>query len=348
MQHELYSSIDEMLAPHCLSELTGANIRTVRLRPLSDREGVSGNQLLAVETDNNARFILKRMSLERDWIMRASNDHQCRSVTLWQTGVLDQLQPELSHAIIGCARDDNGWAILMQDVSRGLLPWDRHIDATANESILRAMACQHARFWDAPSLTQPELGLCTLPELIAVTTPGPFVPDLYKIGLDLLPQVFEPDVANILRQLTIDPQPLCSALACYPHTLVHGDYKVTNLAWNVSPQLQLAGLDWQLAAVGLPTLDLGWYVSGFSHSFPAPPARCIERYHEHLVSLLGSRFDERRWQPMLALGLLTTVVRNCCFAAWIVTHDESQIRRNTVRQKLPMWSDWVRAGVKWL
>ena len=131
MQHELYNSIDEMLAPNCLTELVGADIRTVRLRPLSNREGVSGNQLLAVEADNNARFILKRMSLERDWIMRASNDHQCRSVTLWQTGVLDQLQPELSHAIIGCARDDNGWAILMHDVSAGLLPWDRQIDAMA-------------------------------------------------------------------------------------------------------------------------------------------------------------------------------------------------------------------------
>ncbi len=347
MQHELYSSIDEMLAPHCLSELTGANIRTVRLRPLSDREGVSGNQLLAVETDNNARFILKRMSLERDWIMRASNDHQCRSVTLWQTGVLDQLQPELSHAIIGCARDDNGWAILMQDVSGGLLPWDRHIDATANESILRAMACQHARFWDAPSLTQPELGLCTLPELIAVTTPGPLVLEWITTGWDLLPQVYEPDVANILRPLVIDPQPLCNVLACYPHTLVHGDFKVTNLAWNDSPQRQVVALDWQMAAFGLPILDLGWYFTT-PFSFPAPPELCIERYHAHLVSLLGSRFDERRWQSMLALGLLTTVVRKCCLASWVVTHDESQIQRNNVRQKLPMWSDWVRAGVKWL
>ncbi len=209
------------------------------------------------------------------------------------------------------------------------------------------LACQHARFWDASILKQPELGLCTLTELIAVTTPGPLVLELISTGWDLLSQVYEPDVANILRSLVIDPQPLCNVLACYPHTLVHGDFKVTNLAWNYSPQRQVVALDWQMAAVGLPTLDLGWYFTA-AFSFPASPELCLERYHEHLVSLLGSRFDERQWQPMLELGLLATVVRNCCFAAWFVTHDESQIRRNNVRQKLPMWNDWVRAGVKWL
>jgi hypothetical protein len=261
--------------------------------------------------------------------------------------VLDQLLPDLSHAIIACVQDDDGRAILMHDVAGGLLPWDRPIDATANEHILRALAYQHARFWDAPSLKQPELGLCTLTELIAVTTPGPLVLEWNNIGWDLLPQVYEPDVATILRQLIIDPQPLYNVLACYPHTLVHGDFKATNLAWNVSPQLQVVALDWQMAAVGLPTLDLGWYFD-LAFSCPAPPALCIERYHEHLVSLLGSRFDERRWQPMLELGLLTTVVRACCLAAWVVTHDESRRRRAYARQKLPMWSDWVRAGVQWL
>ena len=102
-----------------------------------------------------------------------------------------------------------------------------------------------------------------------------------------------------------------------------------------------------MAAVGLPTLDLGWYFT-VAFSFPASPALCIELYHEHLVSFLGSRFDEHRWQPLLALGLLATVVRNCCYAAWVVAHDESPIRHNNVRRKLSMWSDWVRTGVKWL
>jgi thiamine kinase-like enzyme len=170
----------------------------------------------------------------------------------------------------------------------------------------------------------------------------------YTSGWDLLAQVYEPDVANILRPLALDPQPLCKVLTCYPQTLVHGDFKVTNLAWNVSPQLQLVALDWQMAAVGLPIVDLGWYFAIAVFSCPACPELCIERYREHLVSFLGSRFDEHRWRPMLELGLLATAVRNCCYAAWVVTHDDSPIRRNTVRQKLPMWSNWVRAGVKWL
>jgi hypothetical protein len=259
--------------------------------------------------------------------------------------MLDQLAPEFSHAIIACARDDNGWAILMRNVSEGLLPWDRQIDAFANEHILRSLACQHARFWNAPELKQPELGLCSLTDLINTTAPSPHSKERYTIGWGLLSEVFRPDHAAILRGLIVDPQPLYKALARYPNTLVHGDFKSTNLAWLTSPQPQVVALDWQLAGVGVPAMDLAWYF-GAGMSLPAPPELCIERYHQHLACMLGNRFDECQWQPMLELGMLVTIVRNCCSIAWTSTHEKRQIRRDNVQMKLPMWYDWIRAGVK--
>lgn len=347
MKYSLYNSVEEMLSPHTLSDLAQTRIQTVRLHPMVDRQGISGNQLLVVETDGNARFILKRMSLERDWVMRASNDRRCRAMTLWQSGLLDELQPQLSHGIIACAQDDTGWAILMHDVGNGLLPWDRHIDPVANKDCLRSLAHLHAHFWDSPVLDQPDVGLCSMAELIATTTPGSFSEERYSQGFRVLSQVYEPDVAEILRDLVTDPQPLLRALAHYPRTLVHGDFKVTNLAWNVSPQLPLVAFDWQLAAVGIPTMEVAWYAI-FPNSPPAPPALCIDLYHEYLAQELGTRWDEGGWQALLELGLIVNVVRTCTNWAYRISYDTNQTLRDNLLKYLPMCSEWVRAGVKWL
>lgn len=346
MKHSLYNSVEEMLSPDSLSDLTGTRIRTVELRPMVERQGVSGNQLLVVETDGDARFILKRMSWERDWIMRSSNDRHCRSVTLWQSGLLDELQPQLSHGIIACAHDDEGWAILMRDVSNGLQPWDCYIDPTVNEDYMRSLAHLHAHFWNSPVLEQPELGLCNMAELTAVTTPGPLTARWFTDGFNVLSEVYDPDVVDILRRLVTDPQPLFRVLACYPRTLVHGDFKVTNLAWNVSPQLPVVAFDWQMASMGIPTMELGWYFA-LDSSPPASMALCIELYQGYLARMLGGRFEQTGWQALLELGMLTTVVRTCTSAACHITYGD-QVCRDNHQKHVPMWSDWVRAGVKWL
>jgi hypothetical protein len=265
-------------------------------------------------------------------------------VPVWQSGLLDELQPEIMHCILACAHDDDGWAILMHDVSNGLLPWDRYINPRANEDYLRSLAHLHAHFWNSPTLEQPELGLCSMAELTAMSTPGHGGPSLFEKGFSVIPQVYAPDVAEILCELVSNPQPLFRVLACYPHTLVHGDYKVTNLAWNVSPQLPVVALDWQLAAIGSPTMELAWYAS-YPNFSPAPPAQCIDLYHQYLARELGSRWDESYWQPLLELGLLTNMVRKCVSFAYYALYDDDKARQENVRKSVPMCSDWVRPAV---
>src|SRR4030095_16514673 len=170
MKYELYSSIDEMLAPEALSELAKKSISYVRCLPF-DCHGYSGSRFMAIETNGGEglRYILKRTAPEWDWLMQATRDHRCRSVRLWQSGLLDQLKPEVEHAIVACAKDGNGWALLMHDVSAGLIDemvtTDRPLRLRLHKQILDAMAAMHAGFWEAPELTQATLGLCTLPGL---------------------------------------------------------------------------------------------------------------------------------------------------------------------------------------
>jgi len=172
VKHTLFDSLEEMLAPETLSKLTGASISHVHCCPL-EKQGASGSKLITVEVDSNPtshRYVLKRISQSTDWMMVTSEDHMCRSVTLWQSGLLDQLGPEIDHAILACARDGDGWAILMRDVSESLIETSPYTSAQVRIAI-EALSALHTRFWEHPVLDNPALGLCDISGMLRTLSP---------------------------------------------------------------------------------------------------------------------------------------------------------------------------------
>lgn len=265
MRHKLYGSITEMLAPQTLSELLGSPVKYVRCLPMAG--GLSGGRLMIVELDQkpSAHLVLKHMSPAWDWGMQASDDYVCRSVTLWQYGLLDRLLPVMDHAIIACAYDEDSWAILMRDVTETLLPSDRPMSVTEVRHLLEALAAMHALFWQVPELTDPKLGLPDAGGHIRTFLPTTgqrlpssscLIPKMLVEGWDLLQEAVAPDVADTLRELVANPQPLHDALARQPYTLVHGDFRSDNLALQVRQKCVVA-LDWQYAGYAAATVDLG-------------------------------------------------------------------------------------------
>ena len=118
--YTLFDSVEEMLSPESFSSLLSKQVSQVERRPMDNHNGLAGGRLSYVDTDNG-RYVLKRMSIESDWLMYATGDQQGRSVRLWQYGLLDRLSPHLEHLTIACAYDGEGWAILMHDlISRDL------------------------------------------------------------------------------------------------------------------------------------------------------------------------------------------------------------------------------------
>jgi len=83
MHYEIYSDIDTMLSPEVLGTLVGLPITSVRVRPY-DVDSGSGNGFLVVETGDGLgqRYIVKRLSAERDWSMRATDDRHGREVVM--------------------------------------------------------------------------------------------------------------------------------------------------------------------------------------------------------------------------------------------------------------------------
>jgi hypothetical protein len=125
-KHDLFDSVEEMLSPETLSKLLSKPVSRVECQPMNGHSGLAGGQISYVDT-NIGRMVLKQMSVRYDWMMFSSEDHQCRSVALWQYGLLDQIHPQVEHEIIGCARDGEGWAILMNDLTGCVYSWDKPI-----------------------------------------------------------------------------------------------------------------------------------------------------------------------------------------------------------------------------
>ncbi|MEZ4727950.1 MAG: phosphotransferase [Caldilineaceae bacterium] len=359
MAYELYSSVDELLAPETLTVLTGERVNYVRCLPMEG--GFSGSVLLTVEANSDKgvrRFVLKRMSPKWDWIMEATTDHHCRSVTVWQTGLLDRLQPTITHAILAGACDREGWAMLMEDMSATLMT-DQPFTADQVYCLLYALATIHATFWEESKLTDPALGLSTSMDLIQIfapatgqrfaAVPSP-IPRILVEGWSALPALIAPDIVDVLNNLFMEPQPLCTALARYPATLVHGDYRRQNLgitAGHAAPQAVI--LDWQLAGYSAATIDLAWFLSTPSMLLsPVATDVATAYYRQQIAEQLGARFDESKWQPLLALGQLANVLRGACPKARAVVTATDETLRATHRRALEFYSVQVRAALQWL
>ncbi len=360
MNHALFPNIDALLTPAALSELTGQPVTGVDSRPLEAFYNKSGSRLLAVETNggDGPRYILKRVSLAWDWQMRATGDHGCRSAALWQHGLLNRLPPEIDSAVIACARDGDGWAILMRDVSQWMLPY-APIRKLHNERFLSAMAALHASFLNDAALLNPDLNLCDICHTYTVFGPETGrselgrtdeVPKRILEGWELVKTELPPDVVEIVLPLVEDPTPLCDALRRYPFTLVHGDWRHANQGLiREGKKQRTILLDWQLATAGPPAIDIARYLGTNSALMPVSKEACIEYYRKRLARRLGSRFDESWWRPQLELGLLGGFVQDGWAITLKATHWEiTAHQRDHWQADLHWWTEQVRAGAKWL
>jgi hypothetical protein len=353
VRRELYASVDAMLSPRTLSSLLGRPVLAARLvARSSDISAYSGSALQAVEVSGggcHTTLLLKRISPAWDYFMRVTEDHRGREVLAWQTGLLDALPSEVTHAYLACAYDRAAghWAILMRDVSDHLLS-TQSLDEESHDFILRALAAFHAAAWDDPRVASPEAGfnhpwhqyhVISPAAAAGDTDPNGVMPRIVRDGWDRLRAAIDPHLAATLLALANDPQPLVDALAAFPQTVVHADVRPPNLGLERGDTPRLIVLDWALVGRGVPGLDLIWYLAGLGERNPIPRDQSIARYRDQLASRLGARFDAAWWKPMLDLSLLGGLIRHGWIAARALDA-ASDTRRAQARADL----DWLVPG----
>jgi hypothetical protein len=362
MKYTAYDSIEDMIQPETLSRLLQHPIATTRLAPFETAGwSATGSDFLGVFIDGEQQpsLVVKRMSMEWDWLMCNTDDVLGRSVTAWQYGFLDRMPPEIDTTVIACARDGAGQAIMMHNVTESLLPSQTKLSESDNAVILDAMAALHATFWKDTALQDSALGLCSLANFITHSSPekgqrllgrlpNTEVVNMMIEGWRLVSSFVEPDVADLLLALVHDPSRLTTALAAYPHTLVHGDLRIANIGVVPSQPAHVIFLDMARLAFTTPAIDLAYYLVTSFDALPIPPEAVIDLYKQRLARRLGARFDETWWQPQLELCLLAGSLTIMCFSTWFTARSDDVNDRLQTQAEFNWWSEQIRRGAKWL
>jgi hypothetical protein len=301
--------------------LAGCTSRTA----MSVVDGLSNAPMERVEIAGE-RLVVKWMSLDNDWVMRFSDDTTCRAVTLWETGLYDEIDAYVDHAVVGACRDDvTGRAgLLMRDLGEWFVPEGAApFTLRQHEAFIDAMARMHAGFWG----WRDHLGLCddatrvgffSDARLAREAARGPLtgVPALVAGGWAQL-SALVPDVAGRTRELVQDPGPLVAALAQTPRTFIHTDWKGGNLG--LLPNGRTVLVDWAFPGEGAGCSDLAWYLGVNCDRLPASKEATIARYREALEQC---GVDTQDWfERQLELALLGVF----CMLGWSKTADPAEL-----------------------
>jgi hypothetical protein len=311
-------------------------------RPFGTADSLSGSRFEAVEGQGE-RLIVKYVSLDDDWIMRATGDIDCRALRLFASGILDRLPSDIDHATLALAplrsrSGHRGAAILMRDVADLLVPeGDTRVSLETHARFIEHMAAMHAAYWDFtdehelfPLAHHYTLLTPTMAALEAERGSGDGVPPAVSAGWRALRHA-APAAAPTLDALAADPGPLVLALQRTPMTLVHADWKFGNLGEHRDGRTVL--LDWDRCGAAPPTIDIAWYCAVNCDRMPETKEAAIARYR----SALEHRGVTTRgwWDAQLGLALLGGALQ----LAWSKTEDA---------QELGWWADRVVEGARLL
>ncbi|HEY3096079.1 MAG TPA: phosphotransferase [Acidimicrobiia bacterium] len=301
-------SVDELLA--------GATSR----ESFAHSDGKSGVPMERVVIDGE-HFVVKHVSVENDWIMRATGDLGCRPLLVWRSGILERVPASIDHCFAGVAPEGRGAAILMRDVSPWLVPeGEEPISIEQHGRFLDHMAELHATFWD----WEDTIGLVPFESRYAFFTSevtaceeawgaGVEVPRIAAEGWQRLPAK-APRLAEIVLPLLRDADPLVAALAVMPQTFVHGDWKMGNLGSH--PDGRTILLDWAVPGRAPPCVEVAWYVALNRRRLPRSKENTIDTYRAALER--HGIETSSWWETQIALALLGAAVQ----FGWEKAYDE--------------------------
>jgi hypothetical protein len=281
-----FESLAQVLARHGLAGATE--------EPFPN-DGWSGASMTLLRRGRD-RFVLKRDSLARDWIARATADGPILREA-WFAGHGPALPSPIRAPYLGAGRDGDEFGILMPDLTGILFDWDAPISIRELERVLEGLAELHSQPWTVSDA--PEAGhWCPIRERIdlicraSLERPGPAgeaVGERILPGWDAFDRLAPPAARDLINSIGTNPAPLVDALARLQSTVLHGDLKLANVG--VEPDGTIDLVDWQMVSVAPVAIELGWFVVSNVASLPLPPGDVLARYHAALQAR-GPRWEE--------------------------------------------------------
>jgi hypothetical protein len=221
--------------------------------------GFSGATLTRLVREDGAAFVLKRMSLARDWIMRATDDDGCREVAMATARM--RLGPTIASPSVGASRDGDSYALLMQDISDYLLPQGVVLDELLDLILIRIGELHSRRPPAAVPWCDPGKRLTLLTPRgarIAEAYGAPVARDITE-GWRLFERQAPPRVVELIQALWDDPDPLLKVIEDYAVSLLHGDLKFDNIG--IDPAGGMWLIDWSMTMHSSIVVEIGWFLA---------------------------------------------------------------------------------------
>lgn len=256
-----------------------------RIDPASEEpfpnDGWSGAVLTRLRDANGRAFVLKRDSLERDWIARATHDDVLRESWFAVNG--PALPWPVRNPALGAGSTDikGEVAILMPDLSDVLFDWNTPLTNAQMDTVLMALATLHGG-GEPPSdevawtAWGDRVTLICRPSL---ERPGPArdaVADRLLPGWDAWDRLATREARGVIAALADNVEPLLDALAETRSSLIHGDLKLANVGIAADGAVEM--VDWQMVTVAPAGVELGWFLVANVNALPLPPDEVLRRY----------------------------------------------------------------------
>jgi hypothetical protein len=262
------------------------------LHDLLDENGLAGAREASFPTDgwsgatfttmarSDRRFVLKRVSATKDWIVRATGDDLLREAWVAFEGASRR-------TYLGAAADpDGGAAILMPDLSGELMTWGDQprstgLDAADIDHLIERIVAFHATPW-SDGIDVP---WCPLAERLTLLSPA--AADRYVAEANPVGAIFRDGWADfgrsapfaardLIERLSTDVGPLIAAMGRLPDVELHGDLKFANVARFRDGTIGF--IDWQMTLRAPVAVELGWLLVSNSAELPVPPDDVLRRY----------------------------------------------------------------------
>lgn len=270
-------------------------------------DGWSGARLTRITGRDGARFVLKRDSLALDWIARVTDD-----APFLREAQLALAAPTLPEPVrlphLGVGREGDAVALLMPDLTGTLLRWEAPVDRPATDRVLAALAALHAQPWQgqlAGSFPWTDLRrrvlLLTRRSAAGYEAAGLPVGERFRLGWDAFDRLVRPPVKDLIDGLTVDPEPLFTALARLPNAGLHGDLKLGNVGPETDGPVWM--IDWQMTLLAPVAVELGWFLVCNVAGLPLAPEDVLERYRV-VAGLPDDDAWAAQWDLAVLVGLL--------------------------------------------
>ena len=310
----------------------------VTREPLAAADGRSGSLLERVVLADGRALVVKHVRDGGDWIMRASHDHG-RAAELWSSGVLARVPDVIDHAVVGAERAEDGWVVIMRDVSAALIPDHARLSRGDSRRVLEAAAALHARFWD-----DPPLELCSMADRYRFLSPATArreadgadeVPRLIGRGWERFAEVVPADVAEPVLAVLERPEPFAAALSAFGSTLLQGDLKLGNLGLTAD---RVVMLDWGTqTGWGPPAVEVAWYLAINWSRVDATREQVLDDFR----AAEGERHDEDALRLALLGGLVQLGWDKAVHASG---HPDPAVRAREAAD-LAWWTDRAREAL---